>query len=70
MKHARARTRTLDITVRCDPRKEAVMLHQKSIRMSRSARDLKHIPRVFTGNQAQVLTMGKARAGKTLREGL
>ena len=29
------------------------MLHQKSIRMNRQARSLKHLPRVFTGNQTQ-----------------
>jgi len=46
------------------------MLHQKSIRMSRQARGLKHVPRVCTGNQAQVLMMGKAKAGKALRAGL
>ncbi len=45
------------------------MFHWKSIRMSRQARGLKHVLRVPTGNQAQVLMMGKAKAGKMLREG-
>ena len=56
--------------MRFDLRKEAGMLHQKLMRIRQQARGLKQVPKVFTGNQAQVLLMEKARSGKTLREGL